>query len=101
MSKYGLAVTGKIRVFRKDKEIKGKGKKVFNITDVWYNVSEQNEDGTYYNKSMKLIFRRTDEKPENNSVIFIEGFPIITGDGEYRQIAIFVNSWSQEEEEKK
>ena len=32
---YGLQVLGAIRVFRKDKEITGKGKKTFNITDVW------------------------------------------------------------------
>lgn len=96
-SKYGLAITGKIRVFRKDKEIQGKGKKKFNITDVWFNISEQEEDGSYYNKSMNLIFRRDDEKPENNRTIFLEGFPMITGEGDYRRISVFVNSWSYDE----
>ena len=30
---YGLNILGAIRVFRKDKEIQGKGKKTFNVTD--------------------------------------------------------------------
>jgi hypothetical protein len=69
MSKYGLSVLGKIRVFRKDKEIQGKGKKSFTVHDVWFNVSEQDENGNYFNKSMNLIFKRGLDIPENNTVI--------------------------------
>lgn len=100
-TKYGLQVVGKIRVFRKDKEIKGKGKKSFTITDVWFNVSEQEEDGSYFNKAMNLIFKRDTEKPENNSVIEIyEAYPMITGDGDYRRISIYVAAWGYAEEKK-
>lgn len=97
-SQYGLAITGKIRVFRKDKTIQGRGKKKFEITDVWFNISEQEEDGSYFNKSMNLIFRKDDPRPDNNSVIFLEGFPMITGDGDYRRISVFVNSWEYAED---
>jgi hypothetical protein len=99
MSKYGLAVTGKIRVFAKDKEVKGKGKKKYTITDVWFNVSEQEEDGSYFNRSMNLIFKKEMEKPTNNSLIELEGFPIITGNDDYRKIALFVNGWNYAEAE--
>lgn len=91
---YGLQVVGKVRVFRKDKEIQGNGKKKFTVTDVWFNVSEKEEDGSFFNKSMNLIFKKGEEKPENNRVINIfEAFPMITGDGQYRRISVFVKSW--------
>ena len=53
---YGLIQMGVIRGFRKDKQIQGRGKKTFTISDVWYNVSEKEEDGTYFNRSVNLIF---------------------------------------------
>jgi hypothetical protein len=95
--KYGLNVTGKIRVFRKDKEIKHETKKVtFTISDVWFNISEQNEDGTYFNISHNLIFKKGLPLPENNTTIILEGFPMITGNGQYRKIAYYVNAWEYE-----
>jgi hypothetical protein len=94
MSKYGLSVLGKIRVFRKDKEVKGNGKKSFTVHDVWFNVSEKDENDNYFNKSMNLIFKRGLELPENNSVIqIISAFPVITGQAEYRKIALLVEGW--------
>jgi hypothetical protein len=57
MANYGLTVNGNIRVFRKDKQITGKNKKSYDITDVWSNVSEKNEDETYFNRSMNLNFQ--------------------------------------------
>ena len=92
---YGLQVLGAIRVFRKDKEITGKGKKTFNITDVWFNVSEKEEDGSYFNKSTNLLFKKGLDYPENNTVIELAGFPVITGTGDYRRIAIMVTDWSE------
>lgn len=95
---YGLNLFGKIRVFRKDKEIQGQGKKKYNVSDIWFNVSEKEEDGTFYNKSMNLLFKRGLELPENNQVIkIIEAFPVITGNGEYRRIAWMVGEWTQAE----
>lgn len=94
--KYGLQLQGKIRVFRKDKEIQGANKKVYNITDVWFNVSEkdENDKSGYFNKSMNLIFPRNSEKPENNSIIIVkDSFPIITGNGKWRKIALFVRDY--------
>jgi hypothetical protein len=92
--RYGLNVLGKIRVFRKDKEIQGNSKKTFTVHDVWFNVSEQNDDGSYFNKSMNLIFKRGLELPENNSVInILSAFPVITGTGDYRRIALLVEGW--------
>ena len=91
---YGLNILGAIRVFRKDKEIQGKGKKTFNVTDVWFNVSEE-EDGTYFNKSMNLLFKKGLDYPENNTVIQLTGFPVITGTGDYRRIAFMVTDWKE------
>lgn len=93
---YGLSVLGKVRVFRKEKEIQGKGRKTFIINDVWFNVSEKNEDGSYFNKSMNLLFKRDAELPINNTVInIISAFPVITGDGDYRRVALFVQDWKE------
>ena len=93
---YGLNILGTIRVFRKDKEIQGKGKKTFNVTDVWFNVSEKEEDGSYFNKSMNLLFKKGLEYPENNTVIQLTGFPVITGTGDYRRIAFMVTDWKED-----
>ena len=92
---YGLNILGAIRFFRKDKEIQGKGKKTFNVTDVWFNVSEKEEDGSYFNKSMNLLFKKGLEYPENNTVIQLTGFPVITGTGDYRRIAFMVTDWKE------
>lgn len=93
MKDYGLVIMGKIRVFRRDKEIQGRNKKTFTVTDVWFNVSEK-EDGSYFNKSTNLIFQKDLPLPENNTVIqIIEAFPMITGNGDYRRIAYFVKDW--------
>lgn len=94
---YGLQVIGRVRVFRKDKEISGKGKKTFTVTDVWFNVSEKEEDGTFFNKSTNLLFKKGLELPENNSVIELSAFPVITGSGDYRRIAYMVTDWAVSE----
>lgn len=97
-SKYGLSVVGKVRVFRKDKEIQGNGKKKFTVRDVWFNVSEKEEDGSYFNRSMNMIFAKDLDVPENNQVIQVfDAFPIITGSGDYRKIALFVKAWEPAE----
>lgn len=96
-NKYGLTFEGNIRVFTKEKEIKGANKAVYKVTDVWFNVSEQEENGQYFNRSMNLIFKRDAEKPESNKIIHVKGFPIITGNGEYRRIALFVQEWGYTE----
>lgn len=92
MMNYGLNIEGNVRVFRKDKEIKN-GKKTFIVTDVWFNVSEKEEDGTFFNKSMNLIFKKGLDKPQNNEVITLRAFPVITGEGKYRKIALMVMDW--------
>ena len=96
IQQYGLNILGTIRVFRKDKEIQGKGKKTFNVTDVWFNVSEKEEDGSYFNKSMNLLFKKGLDYPENNTVIQLTGFPVITGTGDYRRIAFMVTDWKED-----
>lgn len=96
--KYGLQICGKVRVFRKDKEIQGRGKKTFTVTDVWFNVSEKDDDGSWFNRSMNLLFRKDVACPKNNSTIWIiEAFPVITGDGDYRKIALMVMDWRESE----
>lgn len=93
---YGLEVNGVVRVFRKDKELEGKGKKKFTITDVWFNVSEKEENGEFFNKSMNLLFKRDLELPENNTKIRINNaFPVITGSGDYRRIALMVTDYEE------
>lgn len=91
---YGLTTTGNIRVFRKDKEIQGKNKKSYTVTDVWFNVSEQEENGNYFNRSMNLLFKKDVALPINNTIICIHNaFPVITGNGDYRKIALMVTEW--------
>lgn len=91
---YGLTIVGNIRVFRKDKEVTGANKKTYNITDVWCNISEKEEDGGYFNQSLNLIFKKGLAAPENNTVIMLmDTFPMITGNGKYRKIALYVGNW--------
>ena len=94
-TKYGLTLSGVIRVFRKDKEIEDTKNKVkFTVTDVWFNTSEKDDNGEWFNISTKLIFKRGIEPPENNKVIeIIEAFPMITGKGDYRKIVYYVGGW--------
>lgn len=93
-AQYGLQVVGVIRVFRKDKEIKGRNKKTFTVTDVWYNVSEQEDNGEWFNKSMNLLFKRGIAYPDNNTLVYIKNaFPVITGNSDYRRIALMVTEW--------
>lgn len=92
---YGLNLLGVVRVFRKDKEIEGKNKKVFTVNDVWFNVSEKEEDGSFFNRSQNLIFKRGLALPENNTVIELHAFPVITGNGDYRKIAYMVTDWEE------
>ena len=99
---YGLNILGAVRVFRKDKEITGHDKEPFifenfyeTVTDVWFNVSEKEDDGSYFNKSMNLLFKKGLDYPENNTVIQLTGFPVITGTGDYRRIAFMVTDWKE------
>lgn len=101
-TQYGLNFTGVVRIFRKDKTVAAAGsKKTYDIHDFWINISEKNEDGTYFNKSMPVIFKRGLELPENNSLIMIAGFPMITGnvkgDRDYRRVALYVQEWEAAE----
>lgn len=92
--KYGLTLFGTIRVFRKDKDIDGKNGKVFTVTDVWFNTSEKDEYGEWFNISTNLIFPRKTELPENNTVIEIkEAYPMVTGSGKYRKMVFYVKEW--------
>lgn len=96
--KYGLTLSGIIRVFRKDKDIKGKNGKVFTITDVWFNTSEQDENGEWFNISTNLIFPRRTEPPKNNTIIYIkEAYPMISGAGKYRKMVFYVKEWEYAE----
>ena len=97
-TQYGLNFTGVVRIFRKDKEVQAAGsKKKYDISDFWINISEKNEDGSYFNNSMPVILKRGLEKPENNTLVMIAGFPMITGnvkgDNDYRRIALYVQEW--------
>lgn len=97
---YGLQTIGRVRVFRKDKVVKGTNKKTYDITDVWYNVSEKEEDGTYFNQSQNLLFKKGLQLPENNTTIELAAFPVITGNEKWRKIALMVTDWELSEDEK-
>lgn len=97
---YGLQTLGRVRVFRKDKVVEGQNKKKYDISDVWYNVSEKEEDGTYFNQSQNLLFKKGLDLPENNTTIELAAFPVITGNGKWRKIALMVTDWSLSEDEK-
>ena len=96
---YGMKFYGTVRVFIKDKEVQVAGsKKKYVISDLWVNVSEKNEDGSYFNKSMPVIIKRGLSLPENNTVIDFAGFPMISGnvkgDKDYRRIVLYVEEWT-------
>ena len=97
---YGLQTLGRVRVFRKDKVVEGQNKKKYDISDVWYNVSEKEEDGTYFNQSQNLLFKKGLDLPENNTTIELSAFPVITGNGKWRKIALMVTDWSLSEDAK-
>lgn len=93
---YGLNVLGNIRVFTKSKTIKGQGKKKYNVTDVWFNVSEKQDDGSYINKSMNIIQKKGSFIPSNNTVInIVSGRLMLTGSGDYTRISLFVEQWEE------
>ena len=95
---YGLNINGVVRVFSKEKQIQSNGN-TFNITDVWFNVSEKGENGEYENVSTNLVFGRNVESPVNNSIVYInEAFPVLRGKGKYRKVAYFVKSWNYVEQ---
>lgn len=103
---YGMKFYGTVRVFRKDKEVQAAGsKKKYDISDLWVNVSEKNEDGSYFNKSMPVIIKRGLVLPENNTVIDFSGFPMISGnvkgDKDYRRIVLYVEDWNGTDDERK
>ena len=95
---YGLNINGVVRVFSKEKQIQSNGN-TFNITDVWFNVSEKGENGEYENVSTNLVFARNVVPPVNNSIVYInEAFPVLRGKGKYRKVAYFVKSWNYVEQ---
>lgn len=94
--KYGLQVTGIVRAFSKTRKVKSaETKKEYTITDHWLNVSEKDENGVYFNKGMTMIFgREAKAVPNNNELVCLDdAFPMITGTGDYRRIALFVRAW--------
>lgn len=99
--KYGLNIQGVVRVFRKDRQVQSNNGEQFNISDVWFNTSEKEQNGDYFNISTNLIFGRGVEPPVNNSIIQInEAFPTINGKGKYRKIVYFVKNWHYAEQPK-
>lgn len=96
--KYGLTISGTVRVFRKDKDIQGANNKVYTVTDVWFNVSEKNAGEEWFNIPTNLVFPRNAERPENNRIIYIkEAFPMISGSGRYRKIVYYVKDWEYDD----
>lgn len=99
---YGLKITGTVRVFAKDRVIpaKKKGEKNYTITDHWFNVSRKDDAGNYENKSVKLLFQKDLEVPENNCLITIsDSFFVLNGSGEYAKAAILVMEYDYADEE--
>ena len=45
---------------------------------------------------MNLLFKKGLDYPENNTVIQLTGFPVITGTGDYRRIAFMVTDWKED-----
>jgi len=95
MERFGITTQGKVLVFSKEKQIKD-----FTITDYWFTVGKKDDQGNWENKSMNLVFRKDDDKPDHNEEIVIEdGFFILKGKGSYQQIAIMVMEWDYAGEE--
>lgn len=86
---YGLKSVGVIRIFSKEKEIKG-----YSITDYWTNISRRDENGDWINSPLKVYFGKDAEVPEHNSLIGIEDSNLfLSGKGNFKQIALFVREW--------
>lgn len=93
---FGLKPTGTIRCFSKERTVTGTDKKKteYDITDYWFNVSRKEENGEYVNKSVKILFKKDAETPENNSTIVVtDAFFTVHGNGEYARIALFILAW--------
>ena len=92
---YGLQLVGNVRVFRKDREVQNPETMAkYKVSNLWFNVSQKLNDGTYDNVSMNLIFPKDQPKPDNNTIITItEAFPMISGQGQYKRIVFYVKSW--------
>lgn len=94
---YGLKVTGVIRVFAKEKTVKVQGVET-QIVDTWFNVSNKIDEGKYENKSMKIFFNHQIGIPENNTEVeIIDSWFMLTGQGEYQQISLYVKEWEYKE----
>lgn len=92
--KYGLELGGFIRVFSKTKNITSKKGKSFEITEYWYNVSKKDENDKWVNKSMRVFFPKDMDRPENNSLIFVEEANLfLSGNEGYERISLYVKEW--------
>lgn len=103
---YGLTITGAVRIFASDFEIRGKDKKKMTITRYSITVSEKDDEfeSGWFNKYIPVIFGRDDEKPETNTVIWVNQahFMVVgkkTDKGDYRQVGLFVSDWDYVESE--
>lgn len=90
---FGLKGHGVIRAFNKERYVKSGGK-TYQITDHWFNVSQKDDKGNYTNKSMKILFKKDSETPENNNDIVVkDSFFTLNGEGECLKIALFIMDW--------
>lgn len=96
--KYGLDFQGVVRVFAKSKGVEIKGKTVA-ITDYWLNLSRKDENDEYENVSLKLLFKKDDETPENNQLIQVKGFLTMSGKGDYIRPALMITEWDYAEQD--
>lgn len=95
-AKFGLSPVGSIRLFSKERTVTGTDKKKteYNITDYWFNVSRKEENDEYTNISVKVLFKKDAETPENNNTILVkDGFFTVHGQDKYARIALFILDW--------
>lgn len=95
-AKFGLAPVGSIRLFSKERTVTGTDKKKteYEITDFWFNVSRKEENEEYTNVSVKVLFKKDAETPENNNTIVVkDAFFTVHGKDKYARIALFILDW--------
>ena len=96
--KVGLNAFGVIRVFVKEKTITVKGKKM-DIVEMWTNISRQNEDDSWVNRSFPVVVNKNLEAPKESGLIDVtEGWFFLTGNKGYEKISLYVKDYEEVED---
>lgn len=97
---YGLKIFGIVRLFANEMNIKKGNNKGDTFMSYSIGVSRKDEEGEYTNLYMPVYFAKDLEKPEETGLIDItDSFFMVSGNGDYTKIALYVRDYETVEEE--